>query len=49
MVKRILPESADNTIPLLIFGMVTSASFTDIDKDGWKICCDRGMDAGKDF
>jgi len=29
-------KAGDNIIPLYLLGMVTSASFTDIDNDGWK-------------
>jgi hypothetical protein len=35
-VKPIFTKAGDNIIPLYLLGMVTAASFTDIDNDGWK-------------
>ena len=34
--KAHFTKAGDNIIPLYLLGMVTSASFTDIDNDGWK-------------
>lgn len=34
--KANFTKAGDNVIPLYLLGMVTSASFTDIDNDGWK-------------
>jgi len=34
--KAHFTKAGDNIIPLYQFGMVTAASFTDIDNDGWK-------------
>jgi len=34
--KANFSKAGDNVIPLYLLGMVTSASFTDIDNDGWK-------------
>jgi enediyne biosynthesis protein E4 len=33
--KGVFARSSENTIPFVDIGIVTSASFTDIDKDGW--------------
>ncbi len=34
--KAHFTKAGDNVIPLYLLGMVTAASFTDIDNDGWK-------------
>ncbi len=34
--KAHFTQAGDNIIPLYLLGMVTAASFTDIDNDGWK-------------